>query len=386
VIAARRAGRSLTVAVLLAALAACNESTPPEPPDPDEPLELELELVAEGLTLPVLLTAPDNDPRLFVVERVGRVRIIKDGALLATPFLDISGRVSTVFSRGLLGMAFHPQYATNGKLYVYYIDRSDNVVLERFSSNPATDVASQSDGVVISFPHGGEDLHGGTVAFGPDDMLYIASGDGGCCGDPENDSQNMATLLGKMVRLDVSTHPYTIPPSNPFVGQQGVRPEIWASGLRNPWRFAFDPAARLLYIADVGEDALEEVNVVPSEAAGLNYGWRLMEGTACFNPSTNCSAGATLTLPVHEYARDQGCAVIGGYVYRGAAMRELVGHYLYSDYCGGWLRSFRWTAAGPTDHRQWEGISVQGASSFGRDGVGELYMVGETQIWKIVRR
>jgi glucose/arabinose dehydrogenase len=380
-------GRAWTAVVMLTALttlAACGDSTPPEPPEP-RPLELELEPVAEGLTNAVFLTAPANDSRLFVLERVGRIRIIENGTLLPTPFLDISARVSTVFSRGLLGMAFHPQYGANGKLYVYYVDRSDNVVLERFSSTPGSDIAGQSDGVVISFPHGGEDLHGGTVEFGPDGMLYIAPGDGGCCGDPENDSQNMAVLLGKMLRLDVGTHPYTVPADNPFVGRPGVRPEIWASGLRNPWRFTFDAPSSLLYIADVGEDALEEVNVVPSTAAGLNYGWRLMEGTACFNPSTNCTTGASLTLPVHEYPRAEGCAIIGGYVYRGAAMPELVGHYLYGDYCGGWVRSFRWGAA---EHRQWTGITVPAfqMASFGRDAVGELYVVAETRVWKIVRR
>jgi glucose/arabinose dehydrogenase len=373
-----------TTAVLLAALAACDDST--RPPSEEEPLELGLELVAEGLTEPVLLTAPDNDARLFVVERLGRVRVIKDGAVLETPFLDISDRIGTVFERGLLGMAFHPDYANNGKLYVYYVDRSDNVVLERFSSNPTRDVASQSDGAVISFFHGGENLHGGTVAFGPDGMLYIAPGDGGCCGDPEDDAQNMASLLGKMLRLDVGNHPYTVPPSNPFVGQSGVRPEIWASGLRHPWRFSFDAASGFLYIADVGEASLEEVNVVPATVSGVNYGWRRMEGSACFNPSTDCESGMSLTLPVHEYSHSEGCAVIGGHVYRGTAIPQLVGHYLYSDFCEGWLRSFRWTGGGDVDHQQWPGIAVPGITSFGRDGAGELYVMAEDRIWKIVGR
>jgi glucose/arabinose dehydrogenase len=384
-ITSKRVDRARTAAALLtalAALAACDRSTPPEPPDGDVPLELGLELVAEGLTTPVFLTAPDNDARLFVVERIGRIRIIDNGSVLAAPFLDISDRVDTFFERGLLGMAFDPFYATNGRFYVYYTDRS-NVVLERFSSTPGSDVAGPSDGVVIRIPHSGINLHGGTVAFGPDDMLYLAPGDGGCCGDPENDAQNMTVLLGKMLRIDVRTQPYAIPASNPFVGQQGVRPEIWASGLRNPWRFSFDPISGLLYIADVGENSLEEVNVVPSTAAGLNYGWRLMEGTACFNPSTNCTTGASLTLPVHEYPRAEGCAVIGGYVYRGSAIPELVGHYLYADYCAGWLRSFRWGAA---EHRQWTGIHAPETVSFGRDAAGEVYVVAGTRVWKIVRQ
>jgi len=379
------AGRTWIAALLLTALAACSDSTPPEPPEP-EPLELRLDLVTEGLNNAVFLTAPAGDTRLFVVERFGRVRIIQNGTLLTTPFLDISARVGTVFSRGLLGMAFHPDYATNGKLYVYYVDRTDNVVLERFSSTPGANVAGPSDGVVIRFPHGGEDLHGGSVEFGPDGMLYIAPGDGGCCDDPENDSQNLGVLLGKMIRLDVRTHPYTVPPSNPFVGQTGVRPEIWASGLRHPWRFTFDHASGFLYISDVGERELEEVNVVPATLAGANYGWRRMEGTACFNPSTNCAAGVSLTPPVHEYTHSEGCAVIGGYVYRGSAMPQLVGHYLYSDYCGGWLRSFRWTGQADVDHKEWPGIYVPEASSFGRDGSGELYLLDGTRVWKIVRQ
>ena len=363
----------------LAALGACDSSTSPR-----RDVQLELNLVAEGLTDPVLLTAPDNDARLFVVEKVGRVRIIKGGTLLDTPFLDISDRVGTVFGRGLLGMAFDPQYATNGRFYVQYVDLGDNIVVERFSSTPGADITGQSDGVVISIPHGGQDIHGGTVAFGPDGMLYIAPGYGECCDDLNNNAQNMNVLLGKMLRLDVRTPPYTIPPSNPFVGQAGVRPEIWASGLRNPWRFTFDVPSNRLYIADVGERAREEIDVVAADAGGLNYGWRLMEGTLCFNPSTDCTTGVSLTLPALEYSHAEGCSIIGGYVYRGAAIRELAGHYFYSDYCEGWLRSFRWTASGTLDHRQWAGISLPGVVSFGRDGAGELYMLGDGRVWKIV--
>ena len=380
----RQALRSCGMTTLVAALAGCDGGG--TSPNPGVPPELQLELVAEGLDEPVLLAAPDNDARLFVIEKVGRIRLIKGGTLLEMPFLDITSRVNTVFGRGMLGMAFDPDYRTNGKLYVYYVDLGDHVVLERFSSTPGTDVAGQSDGVVISIPHGGEDLHGGTVAFGPDGMLYIAPGDGGCCNDPNNNSQNMNVLLGKMLRLDVRTLPYTVPASNPFVGRAGVRPEIWASGLRNPWRFTFDAPSNRLYIADVGETAREEIDVVAADAAGLNYGWRLMEGATCFNPATNCTAGVSLTLPTYEYSHAEGCAVVGGYVYRGAAIPELAGHYFYSDYCEGWLRSFRWTGSRTTDFHVWEGISLPGAVSFGRDGAGELYMIGDGRVWKIVRQ
>jgi glucose/arabinose dehydrogenase len=373
--------RACISAILLTAIA-CNDSTSPR--TDDGALELRLDLVAEGFTAPVLLTAPANDTRLFVVERAGRVRVVKGGALLPTPFLDITGRVGTVFERGLLGMAFDPQYGSNGTFYVYYIDRSDNVVVERFTSSPGADVAGPSGGVVISFHHGGENLHGGTLTFGPDGMLYFASGDGGCCDDVPNNSQNMGILLGKMVRIDVRTQPYTVPSSNPFVGRAGVRPEIWASGLRNPWRFTFDTPAGDLYIADVGERELEEINVVKATDAGLNFGWRLMEGTSCFNPSTNCQAGVSLTLPVHAYQHAEGCAVMGGFVYRGSEIPGLVGRYLYADHCSGWLRSFRWTGSGTAQHREWEGVSLPGVVSFGRDGAGELYMIAGSQVWKIV--
>ena len=374
------------VAALFTA-AACNDSTSPRNNGGSlDDLELRLELAAEGLTEPVFLTAPNGDARLFIVERAGRVRVVKSGALLATPFLDISSRVGTVFERGLLGMAFDPAYGSNGTFYVYYIDRSDNVVVERFNSTAGSDVAGASAGVVITFHHGGQDLHGGSLEFGPDGMLYFASGDGGCCDDVPNNAQNMGVQLGKMVRIDVRTQPYTVPSSNPFVGRAGVRPEIWASGLRNPWRFTFDEPTNLLYIADVGERVHEEIDVVPSTAAGLNFGWRLMEGLGCFNPSTNCEAGVNLTQPVHAYTHSEGCAIIGGFVYRGEAIPALRGHYLYSDYCQGWLRSLRWTGSGTTDHRQWEGVSLPFLSSFGRDGAGELYMIAGEQVWKIVRQ
>ena len=375
--------RTWTAAALLATLAACDGSTPP--PDLDD-LELGLELVADGLTNPVFVTALDGDARLFVVERIGRIRIIKNGNVLAAPFLDISGRVDTFFERGLLGLTFDPDYRANGQFYVYYADRDGHVVLERFSSTPGSDVAGPSAGVVLRVPHSGINLHGGTIVFGPDRMLYLAIGDGGCCDDPENDAQNMGVLLGKMVRIDVrNVQTYRIPASNPFVAQEGARPEIWASGLRNPWRFSFDRVTSLLYIADVGERSIEEINVVPASAAGLNFGWRRMEGTACFNPSTNCDAGLSLTLPVHQYPRAEGCAVIGGDVYRGAAMPELAGHYLYGDHCGGWVRSFTMTGSGPTDHREWAGIDVPGLSSFGRDAAGEFYLIAGSRVWRIVR-
>ena len=351
------------------------------------PLDLALELVADGLTAPVFLTAPEGDARQFVVERSGRIRIIENGTLRATPFLDHRAAVNFTGERGMLSMAFDPDYATNGVFYVYYVGLSGHMMVERFNSTPGSHVAGASAGIVMTFPHGGENHHGGLIAFGPDRLLYIAPGDGGCCGDPQNNAQNLTTMLGKVLRIDPRSTPYGIPPDNPFVGQSGVFTEIWASGLRNPWRFSFDAPSGLMYIGDVGQDSREEINVASMTAAGLNYGWRLMEGTACYNPTSNCNPTGQLTLPAYEYLHSQGCSVTGGYVYRGAAIPGLTGHYLYSDYCQGWLRSFRATAGGVAgEHRTWTGVTLPGTVSFGRDGAGELYMIAGTQVWRIVRR
>lgn len=368
---------------LLVSLLSCGDD--PAGPNGISELQLALHPIADGLTAPVFLTAPAGDPRLFIVERNGRVRIVANGALLPTPFLDIRERVNFVGERGLLGMAFDPQYATTGLFFVYYVDLAGDMVVERFGSTPGSNIAGSANGIVITIPHGGENHHGGTIAFGPDGMLYVAPGDGGCCGDPQNNAQNTGNLLGKILRLDVETLPYSIPTGNPFIGQAGRRGEIWAYGLRNPWRYSFDAQDGMLYLGDVGQDAREEVNVVPSATAGLNFGWRLMEGTACYSPSTNCNPGGTLTLPALEYTHQEGCSVTGGYVYRGAAIPELRGHYLYSDYCNGWLRSFRFSGGSATEHRTWAGITVSQAVSLGRDGAGELYMIGGSRVFHIVR-
>jgi glucose/arabinose dehydrogenase len=349
-------------------------------------LQLGLQLVGGGLANPVFLTAPDGDARLFVVERSGRILIVKNGTLLSTPFLDIRARVNSIEERGLLSIAFDPQYAANGYFYAYYVNLGGDMAVERFNSNPASDVAGASAGIVMTIPHGGANHHGGLITFGLDGMLYVAPGDGGCCNDPQNNAQNIGNLLGKILRIDVRTLPYTIPAGNPFIGQTFGRAEIWAYGLRNPWRYSFDAQAGTLYIGDVGQDTREEVDVAPATAAGRNYGWRLMEGTACFNPATNCNTSGSLTLPVIEYLHSEGCSVIGGYVYRGSAIPELWGHYLYADYCRGWLRSFRSFAGGTTDRRTWAGISAPYTVSFGEDAAGELYMIGSGSVFRIVRQ
>ena len=350
------------------------------------PLQLNLQLAAEGLVQPVFLTAPVSDARQFIVERPGRIRILVGGSLLATPFLDIRTRVNNTGERGMLSMAFDPGYASNGRVYVYYVNLAGNMVVERFASTPGADVAGASTGIVMDIPHGGNEHHGGLIAFGPDGMLYVAPGDGGCCGDPQNNAQNLNSLLGKMLRIDVRSLPYAIPADNPFIGRPGARPEIWAYGLRNPWRFSFDASDGRLYVGDVGQDAREELDIARTGEGGLNYGWPLMEGTACYRPTTNCEVGQSLVLPAMDYPHSEGCSITGGYVYRGSAIPELSGHYLYSDYCRGWLRSLKAAGAGAAEHRTWAGIVATQAVSFGRDGAGELYLIAGTRVWRLVRQ
>ena len=349
------------------------------------PLQLSLQPFLGGLTQAVFLSAPPGDDRQFVVERGGRIKLVMNGAVQTTPFLDISSRVNNQGERGMLGMAWDPLYAANGWFYVFYVALNGNVVVERFGSTPGANVSGGAGTVVISIPHGGSEHHGGMVEFGPDGMLYLAPGDGACCGDPKNNAQNLGTLLGKVLRIDVRTLPYRIPADNPFIAQGGALPEIWAFGLRSPWRFSFDRPTGTLYIGDVGQDAREEVNAVAAQTSGINYGWPYTEGTACYNPAVNCTVGRTLTLPVLDYSHADGCSVIGGYVYRGSAIPELAGHYLYADFCRGWVRSFQLNNGRATELRSWNGISLPFSNSFGRDGAGELYLISSSRISRIVR-
>jgi glucose/arabinose dehydrogenase len=368
--------------LFVAAVCACRGSEIIiEPP----PVKLKLQLVAEGLVEPVFATAPQGDERLFIVERNGRIRILVSGVLRTDPFLDIRSRVNFVGERGMLSMAFHPQYAGNGRFFVYYVNLDGAIAIERFTSTPGSNVAGASEGIVLTIPHGGTEHHGGLAAFGPDDMLYLATGDGGCCGDPQNNAQNLGSLLGKVLRIDVSAIPYGIPPGNPYVGVNGPRAEIWASGLRSPWRFSFDGPTGSLFLSDVGQELHEEVNVVPAGVAALNYGWPLMEAAACYRPTTNCDPGGMLTLPAVHYEHTLGCSVIGGYVYRGSALHDLQGRYFYSDYCSGWLRSVQVAGNLAGGHELWSGVQLPGVVSFGRDGAGELYMIGVGRVYALVR-
>ena len=353
---------------------------------------LALQLVG-NFASPLFLTAPAGDSRRFVVERGGTIRIISGGTTLATPFLSIPTRISTAGEGGLLSLAFDPQYASNGFFYVYLTDPTGDIAIERYRVSAGdVSIADPTPLRIITVTHRTHTNHkGGRVAFGPDGMLYAATGDGGLANDPFGAGQDLDTLLGKMLRIDVrnasATTPYLVPADNPFVGQAGRRPEIWAYGLRNPWRFAFDPPAGRLYIADVGQGRVEEVNAVDATAAGLNYGWSIAEGSQCF-PNGSCSF-AGITLPVVEYAHDAtgGCSVTGGFVYRGNAIPELQGRYLYSDFCRGWLRSF--TLAGDTtavETVDWTlNPTVGQILSFGEDAQGELYMMTSAALYRIVR-
>jgi glucose/arabinose dehydrogenase len=346
--------------------------------------------VASGLGFPVYLTAPAGDARLFIVEKGGVIRIVKDGALLPTPFLTLAGRVSTGDEQGLFALAFDPAYAINGRFIVHYTDVSGNttVSLFRVSAGDPDQADPASETVLLTAEQPFSNHNGGQILFGPDGMLYIGLGDGGGGGDPGGRGQSVTDLLGGILRVDVGSGTgYTVPPDNPFVGRTDARPEIWSYGLRNPWRFTFDPATGDLYIADVGQNAWEEVDVVTAAAGagrGLNFGWAITEGNHCFGAATCDQAG--LTPPLLEYSHDDGCSISGGFVYRGAAIPALQGHYFYADFCRGWVRTFRFQDGQAVEPQQWTSLSPGGAiTSFGQDAVGELYILtAEGGVFRIV--
>lgn len=373
-----RLRRSLPLALSLL-LACSDDDADPPPTGNGGDLTLAVRPVASGLANPLFLTTPPGDLRLFVVEQPGRIRVIESGALRPTPFLDIAARVLSGGERGLLGLAFHPRYAENGRFYVYYTDRDGDTRVERYTVSPSdpnvADAASAA--LVLAQEQPAPNHNGGQLTFGPDGYLYVALGDGGGVGDPNGNAQSLGTLLGKLLRIDVDgAAPYAIPSDNPFAGQAGRRGEIWAYGLRNPWRFAFDLPAQRLYIADVGQGAREEIDAVALAAAGVNYGWNRTEGTACYAAATCDRTG--LQPPVHEYGHDEGCSITGGYVYRGTdpALAGIVGHYFYSDFCSGWLRSIRLDASGAlAEEREWDVGPLGQVLSFGVDAAGALYVL-----------
>lgn len=333
------------------------------------PVTIALEpVVTRGLSSPVLVThAGDGSGRLFVVEQPGRIRIVSNGTLAPAPFLDIASRLVSGGERGLLGLAFHPDYPRNGRYFVNYTRRPDGAtVIAEYRVSTDGNVSAPAERVLLVIDQPYPNHNGGMIAFGADGFLYIGMGDGGAGGDPQNRAQNPQELLGKMLRIDVNKgSPYAVPADNPFVGG-GARPEIWALGLRNPWRFSFDRQTHELWAGDVGQNAWEEIDVI---RRGGNYGWRIMEGAHCFKPPAGCERPG-LELPVAEYATAGGrCSVTGGYVYRGAAVPRLVGTYVYGDFCSGEIFALRHgTQRILLDTR----LAV---SSFGEDEAGELYIV-----------
>ena len=302
-------------------------------------VKVDVKVAVGGLAAPVDVTnAGDGSGRLFVVEQAGRIRIVRDGALVERPFLDIAGRVASGGERGLLGLAFHPQFPADPRFFVDYTDNDGNTVVASFrvsATDPdAADPGSETILLHIDQPFANH--NGGSVNFGPDGMLYIGMGDGGSGGDPQGNGQRLDTLLAKVLRIDVNGadpgKAYAIPPDNPFVGVAGARPEIWQYGLRNPWRMRFDRATGDLWIGDVGQNAWEEIDVVRAGARGLDFGWNVMEGFHCYAPASGCPKTG-LTLPVAEYGHDAGCAVIGGVVVRDPSQGRLDGGYLFGDAC-----------------------------------------------------
>lgn len=364
-------------------------TAPPTPtdvatfPNPDAYI---WESVISGLQRPVdLQHAGDGSGRLFIIEKTGRIRIFQDGQLLETPFLDIDERVgSSSNEQGLLGLAFHPNYAENGLFFVNYTDINGNTVIARFQVSDDPNLANpDSELALLNVDQPYPNHNGGGLAFGPNGYLYIGLGDGGSAGDPQGNAQNPATLLGKMLRLDVdSGNPYTIPPGNPFAGATGSeRPEIWRMGLRNPWRFSIDFQSGNLYIGDVGQNQWEEIDVVSvnDSASPISFGWNAFEGTHIYKEPL--PEGPTIQ-PVAEYSHQDGCSVTGGYVYRGS-MPEWNGIYLYGDYCSGTV----WGLIHSNGAWQNQALfSAPGSiTSFGQDESGEIYIVTDGgQILRLV--
>ncbi len=347
--------------------------TPTRAPTPLPPVPpLALQLVADGFDEPVSITsANDGSNRLFVAERQGKVRVVQQRIVQPAPFLNITSLVgSQRQEQGLLSIVFHPDFPTDPRVFVDYTDKNGATVIASYRTTADFSRADPTTAAVLmTFPQPYRNHNGGQLQFGPDGYLYIGTGDGGAANDPHGNGQNLDTLLGKLLRVSVDFGtPYTIPADNPFAAMPKVRPEIWAYGLRNPWRFSFDRLTDDLWIADVGQNLFEEVNFMPAgTGAGTNYGWNVMEGLHCFQQN-NCNAEG-LVLPIAEYSRDQGCSITGGYVYRGDAIPTLQGVYLYGDYCSGKIWALRPNAL-PVEVL----ATNLNISSFGEDETGELYV------------
>lgn len=338
--------------------------------------DVDIELFKSGFSSPIGIQHA-NDERLFVVEKGGKIKIIQaNGTVNSTPFLDISGLVSNGGEQGLLGLAFHPDYANNGYFYVNYTDTNGDTQIARFSVDSTNaDIAdSSSELPILDYAQPASNHNGGNLAFGPDGYLYISSGDGGGSGDPNNRAQDLEYLLGKILRIDVDNpsggNNYGIPPNNPFVGNPNALSEIWAYGLRNPWRFSFDLTENTIWIADVGQTSREEINKAQIDEAGLNYGWRCYEGSLPFN-TQDCPPQSELTFPIAEYTHANGnCSITGGFVYRGTVYEDILGLYFFADFCSGLIGTVD-ESGNLTEYGNFSG----NWNSFGEDINKELYIV-----------
>jgi len=336
------------------------------------------QLVVKAFKNPTdVVFSPDGTGRLFVLEQPGTIRIVKDGKISNDVFLNVASQLtSSGNEQGLLGLAFHPKYSENGLFFIAYTDKKGQPTLARYAvSKSSPDQADASSGkVLLSVPHPFPNHNGGEIEFGPDGYLYWGIGDGGAAADPFDNGQNVQTMLGAILRLDINTDVYAIPPDNPFKNVEKARPELWAIGLRNPWRFSFDSKTGDLYIADVGQNRWEEIDVQPAGSkGGENYGWAVYEGNMEFKPNPDVPRNKVV-FPVTEYEHgDAGCSVTGGFVYHGKALPELDGTYIYGDYCSGWMWTLKRNGTAWTNTKFMEsGFAI---TSFGLDADGELYVM-----------
>lgn len=368
---------TLLLALLTGVLACGDDPVTPADPDPDpdpdpEPrADLAVEVVASGIDAAIFLTSPPGDDRLFIVDQGGMLRVVDGGELQSAPWLDISNGISSGGERGLLGLAFDPAFASNGRFFLNFTNTAGDTRVVRYTVlDPAAATAAVTAAdTILRVPQFGGNHNGGMLAFGPDGYLYVALGDGGGGGDPRENGQDPTSLLGSLLRIDDEGNGA---PGNPYSGATGDS-RIWATGLRNPWRFSFDAPSNRLWIADVGQDRLEEVNAVDASRAGVNYGWNVMEGSECYDASQCNQAG--LELPVYEYGRSAGCSITGGYVYRGSDLSGNAGRYFFSDFCSGFVRSFILDGGEVTDLVEHDVGPLGSISSFGVDSQGELYLL-----------
>lgn len=360
-------------------------------PPPSTP---ELQLISSSLNGALYATAPAGDARLFVVEKEGYISIFENDAEKGSKFLNIASDVSGGGEQGLLGLAFHPDYGSNGQFYVYYTDTSGDTIVSEWTVSGDPDLADHgSERIILTIEQPFANHNGGMIDFDADGYLWIGLGDGGSGGDPQNHGENPTTLLGSMLRIDVDTDDfpgdpdrnYGIPITNPFVGSAAGADEVWAYGLRNPWRWSFDRVDGNIYIGDVGETAWEEISVAGVDEAGINYGWDILEGSSCYEPAFGCVSTGT-RLPAVEYPNPTSglAAVVGGFVYRGTLMPDLQGVYFYSDAHGFWVRSFRYYEGEVLLEQDWPDLAIPNVWGFGQDDAGELYILDNDDLWKIV--